>query len=111
MIKVQREPFDVGAELRAMCQGNCNIGGIATFVGVVRNIGEQDGTGAMTLEHYPGMTDQKLKEIENEARCRWQLDAVSIVHRYGRLRPGDQIVLVATASAHRSAALESCEFL
>ena len=111
MIKVQREEFDVGAELRALGRGNHNIGGIASFVGVVRNTAEQDGTGAMTLEHYPGMTERKLVEIENEALSRWPLDAVTIIHRYGRLEPGDPIVLVATSSAHRAAALESCQFL
>ena len=111
MIKVQREEFDVGAELRALGRGNRNIGGIASFVGVVRNTAEPAGTGAMTLEHYPGMTERKLVEIENEALSRWPLDAVTIIHRYGRLEPGDPIVLVATASAHRAAALESCQFL
>jgi len=65
----------------------------------------------MTLEHYPGMTEKMLSQIEAEAKARWQLDATLIVHRYGRLEPGDRIVLVATASAHRRAALESCEFL
>jgi len=111
MIKVQREEFDVGAELSALSRGNHNIGGIASFVGVVRDIGIDGGVGAMTLEHYPGMTERKLAEIETEALARWPLDAVLIVHRYGRLEPGDQIVLVVTASAHRAAALEGCQFL
>ena len=111
MIKVQREEFDVGAELSALSRGNHNIGGIASFVGVVRDIGADGGSGAMTLEHYPGMTERKLVEIETEALARWPLDAVLIIHRYGRLEPGEQIVLVIAASAHRVAALEGCQFL
>ena len=111
MIKVQREEFDVGAELSALSRGNHNIGGIASFVGVVRDIGADGGAGAMTLEHYPGMTERKLVEIETEALARWPLDAVLIIHRYGRLEPGEQIVLVIAASAHRAAALEGCQFL
>jgi molybdopterin synthase catalytic subunit len=104
MIRVQREDFDVGPELAALTRGNTRIGGLATFVGLVREV-------AMTLEHYPGMTERKLAEIEDEARRRWKLEASLVVHRYGRLEPGEQIVLVATAAEHRAAALESCEFL
>ena len=111
MIKLQREDFDVGAELSALSRGQHNIGGIAAFVGVVREIGSDGAPGAMTLEHYPGMTERKLTEIEADALTRWPLDAVLIIHRYGRLEPGDQIVLVITASAHRTAALEACQFL
>ncbi len=111
MIRVQREDFDVSAELKALRQGNPNIGGVASFVGIVRNVGEPDELGAMTLEHYPGMTEKKLEDIESQAHRRWSLDAVCIIHRYGRLEPGEQIVLVATASAHRAASLESCQFL
>ena len=111
MIRVQEEEFDVGAELSALTRGNHNIGGIASFVGVVRDIGAASGESTMTLEHYPGMTERKLLEIEAEALGRWPLEAVLIIHRYGRLEPGDQIVLVITASAHRAAALEGCQFL
>ena len=111
MIKVQEGDFDVGTELSEFTRGNHNIGGIASFVGVVRDIGAKGGTSTMTLEHYPGMTERKLSEIEAEALGRWPLDAVLIIHRYGRLKPGDQIVLVMTASAHRTAALEGCQFL
>ena len=108
-IRVQREDFDVGAELAALTQGNRGIGGITSFVGLVREMG--GGPSAMTLEHYPGMTERQLTEIEAEANRRWPLQASLIVHRYGRLEPGDRIVLVATASAHREAAFESCHFL
>ncbi|GIK99249.1 MAG: molybdenum cofactor biosynthesis protein MoaE [Alphaproteobacteria bacterium] len=111
MIRVQREDFDVGAELGALAGGNRNIGGVACFVGLVREIAGDAAIGAMTLEHYAGMTEKKLAEIEAEARRRWPLDACLVIHRYGRLEPGERIVMVATASAHRRAALEACEFL
>src|SRR5579883_1967895 len=104
MIRVQREDFDIGRELEALAAGNPRIGGIASFVGLVRDMGGADRVSALTLEHYPGM-------IEKEARRRWPLDAALIIHRYGRLEPGDRIVLVATASPHREAALAACHFL
>ena len=116
MIRVQREDFDPGTEMAALTAGRTDIGGLAAFVGLVR---EMIGSGtagesridAMTLEHYPGMTEKKLAEIEAEAHRRWPLQASLVVHRYGRLLPGERIVLVVTASAHRRAALESCQFL
>ena len=111
MIRVQREDFDIGAELERLTAGNRNIGGLACFVGLVREMVGEASIGAMTLEHYPGMTEKKLAEIEAEACARWPLDACLVIHRYGRLEPGDRIVMVATASAHRQAALASCEFL
>jgi molybdopterin synthase catalytic subunit len=111
MIRVQREDFDVGAELAALTRGNSAIGGVTSFIGLVRDIAGDKRIGAMTLEHYPGMTERQLEAIEAEARRRWPLDAVLIIHRYGRLEPGERIVLVATASAHREAAFASCHFL
>jgi len=111
MIRVQREDFDIGAELAGLAAGNHRIGGIASFVGLVRDLGGADAVAALTLEHYPGMTEKKLAEIEREARHRWPLAASLIIHRYGRLEPGDRIVLVATASPHREAALAACHFL
>jgi molybdopterin synthase catalytic subunit len=112
-VRVQREDFDIGAELAALSVGNAKIGGVASFVGLVRDIVPPGAAGAssMTLEHYPGMTEKRLAEIEAEARRRWPLEASLIIHRYGRLNPGDRIVLVATASSHREAALQSCAFL
>ena len=110
MIRVQREPFEIGAELAALTHGNTAIGGVACFVGLVRDTGPER-LAAMTLEHYPGMTERELERIDGEARERWPLQASLIVHRYGRLEPGEQIVLVITASAHREAAFESCAFL
>ena len=111
MIRVQRDDFDVGAELAALTRGNTGIGGVTSFVGLVRDVAGDRRVAAMTLEHYPGMTERELQAIEDEARRRWPLDAVLIIHRYGRLEPGERIVLVATASAHREAAFASCHFL
>ena len=111
MIRIQEAPFDVGAELAALTAGRTDIGAVASFVGLVRDHAGAQATLAMTLEHYPGMTEKKLAEIEAEARARWPLQASLIVHRYGRMLPGEPIVLVATASPHRSAALEACAFL
>ena len=111
MIRVQEEPFDVGAELSALSAGRTDIGAVASFTGLVRDIADNQAVSAMTLEHYPGMTEKKLGEIEAEANKRWPLQASLIIHRYGRMLAGEPIVLVATASAHRAAALESCAFL
>ena len=111
MIRVQREDFDVGAELARLAAGDRAVGGVACFVGLVRDMAGDAPIGAMTLEHYPGMTEKKLAEIEAEANRRWNLAASLIVHRYGRLEPGERIVLVATAAAHREAALDACRFL
>jgi molybdopterin synthase catalytic subunit len=111
MIRVQREDFDIAAELDQLTAGNHRIGGVASFIGLVRDMGGSDRISALTLEHYPGMTERKLAEIEVEAHSRWPLDATLVIHRYGRLKPGDRIVLVATASPHREAALAACQFL
>jgi molybdopterin synthase catalytic subunit len=111
MIRVQREDFDVGAELGKLTRANLRVGGVASFIGLVRDMGGSNPVTALTLEHYPGMTEKKLAEIEAEANKRWPLDASLIIHRYGRLEPGDRIVLVATASPHREAALAACHFL
>ncbi|HZS85344.1 MAG TPA: molybdenum cofactor biosynthesis protein MoaE [Stellaceae bacterium] len=111
MIRVQREDFDPAAALAELTRGNHRIGGVASFIGLVRDVAEGAPLRAMTLEHYPGMTEKKLAEIEAEARRRWPLEASLVIHRYGRLEPGDRIVLVATASPHRAAAFESCAFL
>ena len=111
MIRVQREDFDVGAEIAALTRGKTGIGGVASFIGLMRDFAGGSAIRAMTLEHYPGMTERELERIETEAQRRWPLLASLIIHRYGRLEPGERIVLVATASAHRAAAFESCEFL
>ncbi|WP_421708448.1 molybdenum cofactor biosynthesis protein MoaE [Algihabitans sp.] len=110
-VRVQREDFDLGAELRALTRGNRRVGGLTSFVGLVRDMAETPDLAAMTLEHYPGMTERMLERIEAEAQARWPLEASLIVHRYGRMEPGEQIVLVACASPHREAAFEACHFL
>ena len=111
MIRVQQEDFDVGKELADLRAGNTAIGGVALFVGTVRGEAGGEAVGAMTLEHYPAMTERELERIEAEANQRWALEASLVIHRVGRLEPGAQIVLVITASAHRQAAFEACEFL
>ncbi len=107
--RVQREDFDPGAELAALTRGRSDIGAVVSFTGLVRDRG--DGLVALELDHYPGMTESALAAIEAEAWSRWPLDACLVVHRFGRLAPGDRIVLVATASAHRQAAFAAAEFL
>lgn len=117
MIRVQEQDFEVGAEIQALTRGRTGIGGLAVFVGLVRDFveagesGGKAGIAAMTLEHYPGMTEKMLARIEDEANGRWNLEATLIVHRVGRLEPGDNIVLVACAAAHREDALQACSFL
>ncbi|MBV9784497.1 MAG: molybdenum cofactor biosynthesis protein MoaE [Acidisphaera sp.] len=107
-VRVQAEPFDVGAEMAALTAGRTGIGGIGCFVGVVRATG---GITAMTLEHYPGMTERALAGIAEQAEQRWDLLGCTLIHRIGRLTPGEGIVLVLAASGHRQAALEATTFL
>ena len=111
MIRVQAEPLDVTGELARFGRGRTDVGGIATFIGVVRDQHGGAPVLAMTLEHYPGMTERQLAAIEDEARRRWPLLDSLVVHRVGRMLPGEAVVLVATASAHRAAALDACAFL
>jgi molybdopterin synthase catalytic subunit len=111
MIRVQRQAFDVGAELRAMVGRNHRVGGVCSFVGIVRDICPQGPVSALTVEHYPGMTEKSLAALEAEAGNRWPLETTLIIHRFGELEPGEPIVLVAAASAHRDAAFEACRFM
>ena len=111
MIKVQTDDFDVGAELAALSRGRTEVGAVASFIGLVRDVAGPGELSAMTLEHYPGMTEKMLADIEAQANTRWELQETLIIHRYGRLEPGEQIVLVITASAHRQSAFEACAFL
>lgn len=104
MNRVQNEDFDVGAEIAALTRGRSDIGAVVTFSGLVRDV-------TLTLEYYAGMTERELGKIEAEAQARWALQACLIVHRVGTLKPGDNIVLVITASAHRNDAFEAAEFL
>src|SRR5690606_2956643 len=110
-VRVQTADFDVGAETRALLGDRTNIGAIVTFTGTVRGEAKGRAITSMTLEHYPGMTEAELERVEAQARARWPLDASLIIHRYGELKPGDNIVLVITASHHRHAAFEAAEFL
>ena len=111
MIRVQSEDFDVGAEIERLTAGRTDLGAIVSFTGTVRDQAGGEQISEMTLEHYPGMTEAELARVETQARERWPLAASLIIHRFGRLEPGDRIVLVITASAHRSAAFEAAEFL
>jgi molybdopterin synthase catalytic subunit len=111
MIRVQSEDFDIGAEIARLRAGRTDIGALAAFAGIVRDHASGAHVSAMTLEHYPGMTERELERIEAEARARWPITASLIIHRVGRLEAGDNIVLVVTASAHRQAAFEAAMFL
>ena len=111
MIRVGSEDFDVGAEIARLTAGRTDLGAIVTFTGTVRGTVQGRPLASMSLEHYPGMTERELQGIEAEAQRRWPLAASLVVHRIGTLRPGDNIVLVVTASAHRQAAFEAAEFL
>ena len=106
-VRIQREDFDVGAEIARLAQGRTGIGAVATFTGICRD----DGIAAMTLEHYPGMAEAEIERHVEEAEKRWPLLGVTVIHRYGRLTPGENIVLVVTASSHREAAFAAAEFL
>ena len=110
-VSVQPQDFDLTAEVRALTAGRTDIGAIVTFTGTVRGEAKGRPITSMTLEHYPGMTETELSKVEAEALARWPLQATRIIHRYGELRPGDNIVLVVAASAHRQAAFEAAEFL
>jgi molybdopterin synthase catalytic subunit len=107
-ILVQEALFDMATESAALTAGRTDVGGVASFLGVCRG---DDALAAMVLEHYPGMTERALGRIAAEAEARWPLTGCTVIHRVGRILPGEPIVLVLTASAHRAAALESCAFL
>ncbi len=110
-ILVQHEDFDCGAEIEAIARGNPKIGGIASFVGLVRDLNEGTAVRAMTLEHYPGMTEKAIAAIVEEARGRWSVIDCTVIHRVGELIPADRIVLVVVASGHRGDAFAACEFI
>ena len=110
-VSVQEADFDVGAEIAALTAGDARTGAVASFVGLVRDVNDGSGVSEMTLEHYPGMTEKALNAIVGEARSRWDIYAVRVIHRVGRLQPCDRIVLVAVSSAHRGEAFAACEFI
>lgn len=110
-VSVQQADFDVGAEIDRLGAGRRDVGAIASFVGLVRDVNDGSGVHAMTLEHYPGMTERALEEIVDQAKARWALFGVRVIHRYGRLEPTDRIVFVGVASSHRGDAFAACEFI
>jgi molybdopterin synthase catalytic subunit len=110
-VRVQTGDFDAGAEIAALRKGDARVGGVASFIGVVRDLNEGDTVAEMTLEHYPGMTESALEKIVAEAKSRWDIYDALVVHRVGKLKPTDQIVLVVVTSAHRGDAFQACEFL
>lgn len=107
-VVVQQAPFDFGAECARFAEGRADVGAVVTFAGVVRDDG---GLTSMEIEHYPGMTEKALESIAEEARSRWSLLDVTVIHRYGPLAPGERIMMVATAAPHRRAAFEAADFL
>lgn len=110
-VRVQSADFDVGTEIARVRAGNARIGAVASFIGVCRDLNDGASVAEMTLEHYPGMTEKALEAIAAEARGRWDLIDIVIVHRIGPMRPTDQIVLVIVTSGHRGEAFAACEFL
>jgi molybdopterin synthase catalytic subunit len=110
-VRVQREDFDIGAEIAAFRRADPGIGAIASFIGLVRDVNAGDAVAGMTLEHYPGMTEKALAGIVAEAKHRWDIIDALVIHRVGELKPLDQIVLVVVAGAHRGAAFAACEFI
>jgi molybdopterin synthase catalytic subunit len=110
-VRIQREPFDIATETAKLTRGRTDIGAVVTFTGVCR--GDENGKpiASLTLEHYPDMAEQEISRHVAEAQSRWPLLGVSVIHRHGRLVPGDDIVLVVTASSHRPAAFAAAEFL
>lgn len=109
-ILVQREDFDFGAEIRALA-GDAGIGAVASFIGLVRDLNDGSAVATMTLEHYPGMTEKAIEGIVAQAKGRWEVLDCTVIHRFGELKPADQIVLVAVASGHRGDAFAACEFI
>jgi molybdopterin synthase catalytic subunit len=109
IVSVQREDFDIAAEVEALTRGRADIGAVVTFTGLCRDEGGQ--LAALELEHYPGMAEAEIARVAAQALERWPLTGVVAIHRFGRIRPGENIVLVVTASAHRAAAFEAASFL
>lgn len=109
LIRIQAEPFDAAAETAALAAGRADIGAVVAFTGFCRDEGGR--LTALELEHYPGMAEAELARIAAEAEARWPLLGLTVIHRFGKIRPGEEIVLVLAASAHRRAAFEAAEFL
>jgi molybdopterin synthase catalytic subunit len=110
-VRLQREPFDAAAEVAALARGQRDVGAVVTFAGICRGIEDGEPIASLTLEHYPGMAEAEIERHVAEAGNRWRLLGVTVIHRYGRITPGEEIVLVVTASSHREAAFAAAEFL
>jgi molybdopterin synthase catalytic subunit len=110
-VRVQTGDFDVSHEIEQLTAGGAKAGAVACFVGLVRDLNEATEVRTLTLEHYPGMTEKALQQIIDDARSRWNIHDALIVHRVGKLEPGDRIVLAAVAGAHRGEAFAACEFI
>jgi molybdopterin synthase catalytic subunit len=110
-VRLQREDFDAAAEQAALTRGRTDIGAVVTFTGICRGAESGEPIAALTLEHYPGMAEAEIERHVEEAKSRWPLLGVSVIHRYGRIEPGQNIMMVATASSHREAAFAAAEFL
>jgi molybdopterin synthase catalytic subunit len=110
-IRIQRDDFDVAREIAALSQGRTDVGAVVTFSGICRGTEGGNDIAALTLEHYPEMAEAEIKRHADEAMSRWPLQGLSVIHRFGRIAPGENIVLVVTASQHRQAAFEAAEFL
>ena len=110
-IRLQADDFDIAAETAALTRGRTDIGAVVNFIGICRSGEAGDAITALTLEHYPGMAEEEIGRHASEALARWPLTGLTIIHRYGRLTPGENIMMVLTASAHRAAAFEAAEFL
>ena len=111
IVRVQEADFDAGKELDSLTRGRRDVGAVASFVGLVRDANDGSAVSAMTLEHYPGMTEKALEDICTQAHSRWDLLDTLVIHRVGALKPGDRIVLVGVSSAHRGEAFAACEFI
>jgi molybdopterin synthase catalytic subunit len=110
-VRLQREPFDAAAESAALTRGRSDIGAVVSFTGICRGSEAGELIAALTLEHYPGMAEAEIERHVQEAKTRWPLLGITVIHRYGRITPGEDIVLVVTASSHREAAFAAAEFL
>ena len=110
-VRIQTQDFDAGAEIAALRRGNPKIGAVASFIGICRDANDGDAVKKMTLEHYPGMTEKALEKIVAEAKQRWNVMDILVIHRVGELKPADQIVLVVVTGAHRGETFAACEFI
>ena len=110
-VRIQHEDFDIGAEIAALRAARRDVGAVASFVGIVRDVNDGASVATMTLEHYPGMTERSIQAIIDEAKSRWAIFEALVIHRIGELRPQDQIVLVIVSGSHRGDAFAACEFI